>query len=381
MNDVDGIKFGEEPSLYEQLSQQNVAKLHLNYMKSINDRAESTVEQHIEAREDIVEKLTYALLWADRCRLKLSNKDILEMAEEGVEGLNEHIWRLENQYRNDPWSLYYRAKLNLLFNLRSNPPLVENIFGSDDRIYLKIKEPDGMSGKQIRIAEYLETKGYFIKDYIKGYATDAAGKQQFKIGRLLKGEPKLLDSFKTDEVRTSINKYAVISCNQKDLEMMSTNRAWDSCMASDGNYRSKVPATVGSKTLVAYLISENDPEISDPLARILLKPYDCRTSVKKKSEYQTSFMPSPSAMYKHWKDVITDNDDPITDQSVVYMVDAMYGLGTTRFRQVVQEFVDTQLNNPMPGHEYMLYGNVYPDGLPRFVKLEDGKLVTSFDFM
>ena len=80
---------------------------------------------------------------------------------------------------------------------------------------------------------------------------------------------------KTNKVKLSI----VISKNPLDIAAMSTNRRWTSCMSlrgdkrkgNGGAYCNYIKNDIRYGTLIAYIIDENDKEIKDPYARILIK--------------------------------------------------------------------------------------------------------------
>ena len=154
-----------------------------------------------------------------------------------------------------------------------------------------------------------------IKDYIEGYAYKNGENKKIKIGKLLnnvlkyleksennsENNPKKEESIKkfvnlrVDEIKHLLkefnnrpsykqiitNKLVCISRHPYDIAGMSTDRRWTSCMRLEdkekyigpGSYAHMIGYDIKEGTLIAYLIDENDKNINDPLARILIKPY------------------------------------------------------------------------------------------------------------
>jgi hypothetical protein len=311
---------------YERLSALQVDKLHQKFMTGVYERAQAAALQHApqalreaaqETQDLYVEKLTEMLLLAKRCRTDITAQTLAGFACSGIECIEQEINRHEKQLEQDPWSWRSRFALNRKFNKRAEAPLAAQTFGDDERIYLKL-EPLSIEQSIIYddVDTYISKRGYKMDDYIKGYVRDEAGKQRFKIGKLIKDNPYLLERFSKDEVRSSVSKYVVISRNKQDLERISTGRGWSSCMAADGAYKEKMPNIIGSMTLVAYLINENDPEINDPLGRLLLKPCDKRAVKNKKSSYRTKYFPSLREHFNHFAHCLMTKEEPLQNSSI-----------------------------------------------------------------
>ena len=78
------------------------------------------------------------------------------------------------------------------------------------------------------------------------------------------------------EVRTSKPKsyYIIFSKHPIDVAAQSTNRGWTSCMnLYSGGNKKYVSNDVIEGTIVAYLVSEDDLNINNPVARNSIKPY------------------------------------------------------------------------------------------------------------
>ena len=354
---------------YEVLSQDKIDQLHQNFLNRLHGQAKKAVHALVEdkkSREALVNKVKRLLLLAARQNDKISATELDELIDCGEKVIQKRIHELRVKGREDPWKKY-RKQMDKAFRKRTETPLVEKRFEENERIYLKLKNQHEVSDTQLAISIYLSEKDYKITDYIKGYATDKSGKQTFKIGKLLKDDEDLFEKFKNDDTRAVVDKYVVLSRNQQDLESMTEGRNWWSCMNASF-FGDKVPPIVGSQTVIAYLITQNDPEINNPLARILLKPYDCRKNVKgiRKEGLISRFMRSvlPS-LYE---------EEPLEESSIILRPCGTYGLGTSLFRDAVTEFAEAHFNKPHKDKEYRLYDYIYQDGSPLKVKLKNNKL-------
>lgn len=128
------------------------------------------------------------------------------------------------------------------------------------------------------IQSFLTQNGYSIVDYRKGIVFDENKKQQIKIGKVLQkfDRSDLLNLFNTDKNREAIRSQhiVVISRHPYDIAGMSTNRGWTSCMnLNTGQYRKYVPIDIKEGTIVAYVVKREDKNISNPVGRILIKPF------------------------------------------------------------------------------------------------------------
>ncbi len=151
------------------------------------------------------------------------------------------------------------------------------------RLYFPLEGDATKSLIEDKIEEYLGDKGYFIADYKKGYATDVEGKQQYKIGKLLKEDADLKKEFMHDPARlceatddnkaTSNKQYLVLSDYANDIAYMSTRRGWESCMSSHKVYAGKPAYDVRGGSLIGYLVNDDDPNIFNPVARVVFKPF------------------------------------------------------------------------------------------------------------
>jgi hypothetical protein len=154
-----------------------------------------------------------------------------------------------------------------------------------------IKSP--WSNTHLAIEIFLNNNGFSIRDYIKGIAYNHKKNQTIKIGKVLntlkptetvsvtndKGITQnlsLLDAFNVDKTREAVKSehIVVISRHPYDIAGMSTNRGWTSCMnLNTGQYRKYVPIDIKEGTIVAYVVKQEDKNISNPVGRILIKPF------------------------------------------------------------------------------------------------------------
>lgn len=175
----------------------------------------------------------------------------------------------------DPLGGFTRGLIRLHGKLRSREARYDAAFGAEDRLYFPLLPQ--ASPVERRVAAALAERGWRVTDYAAGKATDSAGKQQFRIGKLLAGvDAGLAEEFAHDASRTGEALVLCLSRAPLDIARMSTARGWWSCMARNGPNFRYVKRDVRAGTLVAYLVRQSDPELHDPLARILLKPFESR---------------------------------------------------------------------------------------------------------
>ncbi|GAB5387587.1 MAG: hypothetical protein Alpg2KO_05550 [Alphaproteobacteria bacterium] len=164
----------------------------------------------------------------------------------------------------------YRDRQSWFMARKDVPPGFE---ADQARIYLPL-DPDFVSPEQSKIVAALETAGYSDIDYKGGYATDDR-KNRVKLGKVLKKlDNDLFEAFQRDGTRASDKNVLVVSRHPEDIARCSTGRAWSSCMDArkNWNFDPNVLADIRLGTVVAYLAKDTDPNLTDPLARILVKP-------------------------------------------------------------------------------------------------------------
>ncbi len=117
--------------------------------------------------------------------------------------------------------------------------------------------------------------GKIIEDISK-FTKDVKDKKFLDTLNLVKSQ------FNTRQTKLTGNKFLVcISRHPYDIAGMSTDRRWVSCMTlpgdkkkpEGGSFNKYIYFDITEGTLVAYLIDENDKNITHPYARIAIKPY------------------------------------------------------------------------------------------------------------
>lgn len=234
---------------------------------------------------------------------------------------------------------------------REHDARLEEVFSGEERIYLSIKGRASPERLVIEGALALmpavragDAAGYRITDWSGGYATDYTGKQVFKIGKLLREHaPELLDSFTK---RTTDNLMVVVSRKIDDIARASTNRGWHSCAGAGRgalNAYHAMPEGVRQGMMIAYLVSTSDPDINDPLSRVMLYPFI------KDSKRDKRFEMAPKKM-----DVMLDKlarsfaravgrpMEPLRTR--IWYPGKNYGLDNADFDRVVEAFIDEKLN-------------------------------------
>lgn len=153
------------------------------------------------------------------------------------------------------------------------------------RIYIPLDSNESDNVKpDPKVKDALSKMGYEVEDYKAGLATKD-GKRLVRIGKLLADQPEIKKVFDNDKMRAASKKnekLIVISRHPYDIGGMSTDRGWNSCMRltdkakgdmSGGEYEEYVPTEIEHGALVAYLIDANDPDVKNPMARVLIRPY------------------------------------------------------------------------------------------------------------
>lgn len=161
----------------------------------------------------------------------------------------------------------------------------------EDRVFYRIKNLE-ISHTQNTIKDILNSNGFELFDYTKGLAVKTKHhptykkgeeKNPQKIGRILNSLPDyddpqspltmkaILKQFDDDASRHAL--IMAVSRKTEDIYTMSTNRGWQNCMTAGKENWRKVPVAIKQGSLVAYLIKNNDLDITDPLARVTLHSY------------------------------------------------------------------------------------------------------------
>lgn len=157
----------------------------------------------------------------------------------------------------------------------------------EHKMVLPLEEPhDRKIEPHPDVVDALHQHGYKVQDYASGFATDKYDRQ-VKIGKVLTkiGATDVLKTFTNDPNRDASRVHhdlqVVVSRHPHDVAGMSTNKGWTSCMRlpteigmHDGGSNEKyVPHDIYSGTHVAYLTKRGDDNLTNPVARIALKPW------------------------------------------------------------------------------------------------------------
>lgn len=320
--------------MHKRLSKKKADKLRHAFNADVDKTARTTLKNLDIERYDASRKALKELIIAcKRKDIKITIDGLSLVAQDSIDSIKAHIDKAHKKMhvKNYTPGLYsditelpdiLKASFKNAIHDRKETKEALNFFGSEDRVYFKFNT-DVKKIKtytEMKIANYLESKGYKIIDYRGGYATDDKGKQKFKIGKLLKEEENLQYSFNDDLIRSlDYSKFKklniVISRRPEDIQRMTISRAWESCTAEVTNGRTSQTRTIAEDlregTLAVYLVAADDPEILDPISRILLKPY---AGV---GNYDTLFVPFTT-----------------------------YGIGNKAFTKAVERIVNKEINDP-----------------------------------
>lgn len=358
---------------FQRLSQESVQRLHENFMARIRKSAMHVVPENAPDRDELLEGVTGLLLAAERQRVKLEFQELREIVAAGQDAISEQTRKLgkRHHFRSDQIQKISRAAASRHENER-----VRNAFGNHDRIYLKFSGTLAeQSDTRLAVQDYLRSRRLLMEDYNAGYATDEAARSTYRIGKLLaKDDRELFFRFLTDPSRTINGTLAVISRNADDIARMSANRGWQSCMSPDRREFSQyVHADIARGTLVAYLISKNDPEINDPLARVLLKPFELWTKDERKWARYTgndgSWFAEDHRLLAAFGKAAIEAKLWLTGRSgfekgqIYIMERTTYGLSNPLFSKAVQSFVTNHFNRGSRAGEYRLVKGLHADSI------------------
>lgn len=344
------------------LCAEQVAELHARFLARL-DRDASEQAERLKLDPESAQALRDLLLAAHRQREKIDPDVLAELCQQGADAINAMAQYMHHVTPFDPAQ---QDKLDFAAARREEPPAVAAAFGAQKRLYMPLADT-GASLTEQRVGEHLARHGYTVTDYKKGYATDAAGKQTFKIGKLLQQHvPFMYQRFVEDASRVNDRLLVVISRAPDDIARMSANRGWKSCMAPEKNeFDAFVPRDILHGTLVAYLVSDKDPGIHNPLARILLKPYQSERQVI----YNTPERPRRPGMLRRLFGALAKRPQAAappapadTGPKTIYVPEGKaYGLNCDALRATVERFAAAHLNAAAPDGGYHLSPLLYCD--------------------
>lgn len=346
-----------------------VAAMHRAFMARIEQEAQAAIAQtgQIHLQQD----LTTYLLAAERKRIKIPSAKVLDLAN-----TDEHTIRAEQEEIES--AAYFtpeqQAKLDAATRQRVQHDVLDAVFGDDDRIYLQTLYPDDMGPTESAIRTHLQRHGYHVTDYIGGYATDTAGKNTYRIGKLLASNNAMkfpYEGYKQDTSRIK-DTMVVISRRPEDIARMSAGRHWGSCMSPHrAEFNAFAHRDIEHGTIVAYLVRTRDPEINDPLSRLLIKPYQDRP-------HNLALIATPLDGLGHDIHALRPirtlfnrlfaRKPPVPDIAPVPAVQTIFvpegkvhGGRSPELRATVDRFVATHLNRNAPDGAYYLSPQLYCD--------------------
>lgn len=345
---------------FEILSEEEVAQLHRNFEAALRQKA----AEAWPAGGQLADKLVGLLRAAARKGREIKPEELARLAQGGDKAVQKRLAELgealhakapkEQEYPSPGLSEEQQHEVEQAALVRREAPAIEALFGARERLYLRPKG-EGVTATQREVAAYLAQQGYQVTDYVGGYATDASGKQQYKIGRLLKGADTLAERFERDPKRTMAGHLIVVSRNADDIANMSTARPWASCTGSGGFNWRYVPRDIEKGALIAYLVSENDPDILSPRARERILPFarsrGFSTGLSDLFRSKAQRAAAPMAFYPN----------------------TSYGLGNQVFRETVMSFVEA-LNENVRG-KYRINEALYEDGIGDTLVRKKGRKV------
>lgn len=264
---------GEVRSLFQQ---------SLKYQYERAARALDSVSEYDNKKKK--ESLRNYLTNAVFARHEVKAKALAERAKDSPDEINEAAGALKRSIPNDV-SVVFKEEAKK-YNSRSFYKKYNELFQAPitgggtmavDRIYLDITN-ESLSPIQQEIETYLTNEGYKITNYRDGLAEkiEEEGGNVYKMGKLLKSNPKLSDNFVDDPCRSCKGRLlAVLSRHPHDILAMSTGRRWEACTTyGKEGFDKYAKADLAGGSIAAYLIHAGDPGIRDPLARILIKSYE-----------------------------------------------------------------------------------------------------------
>lgn len=332
------------------LSAETIETLHLNFRQRIHDRAARILAGHPNSEKLQGAMQDVLLLYARRHKKNFSaNTWRKTLARYGDGVLDLMLSRGDRTARDFSPDLV--ESFAVAQSRRRDTEAVEKLFDGKDRLYMKlipeVKAPNAL------VCAYLKNEGYVVTDYHQGYATDAKGVRRYRIGKLLQARPYLQEIFKHDEARISQNLLIVLSRHPNDIIRASQNRSWVTCLnplIQSSRAASYLSPEIQQGSLIAYLVSEKDPEMNDPLARILVKPYA-----------QKGFLGTARSVLRK------AFGDTAAPRQVLYVPTRAYGLSNHSFIEAIETLIDKKLNHDISG-TFELPRAMYADRMPVILK-------------
>ncbi len=243
----------------------------------VADEIERRVDEacaHFPEKKDAL--MDYSLAYADaflESRGKLPSVQALtSMAELDAEAIQQEMAEL-------PENIESKTLTKVRNMPMSRAPHLEKIFGEgNDRLYFEFEVEDSpfMTRTSRKVTKALAEHGYET-NMEERTATNDGGKNNTKVGKLLRrlGEDDLLRDWSKATGGLQKDGMVVLSRNPHDIARASTARRWTSCIdeRSEGGYADKLIPIAEEGSMIAYLTTKSDPDLHNPMSRILLKPF------------------------------------------------------------------------------------------------------------
>lgn len=370
---------------YKLLDNQDVNLLYENRAERIKKRAVSVIKKSGEVMSDDLLEFTievYEGLEMMRADKETSENEIIgaiksfaskEYSEAWgfLEHISARVERRENArsgYRSflTPDDIKWVQEAH---KEREDTQEIEDFFDGFNRVFIKMPQQKSEVQRQVENLLAQCPEQYVVTDWADGKATDKNGKQVFKIGKLLsKMDSDLYEAFQHDPSRTVEKLLIVISKDYNDIAKASTNRQWVSCAApytfkGERMYAfGHLAGHIQSGGMIAYLISENDPHIGNPLARVMIKPFHRRRSLAETIEHGKAKI---SDLIFTNKQLSKNFNFEAERLEKLLVVDKPYGLANQQFIDTVCAVIDDNINKNAAEGSYGLDKRAYDDKTDR----------------
>lgn len=375
----------------EPMRQSEVAALHTRHQATVEKKAAGLlemcgIESTSAAQKAALDIMTHALrlraeemLFAGRIKPALQaaatgDTNAAELLAGCLERLSEHVEQRElekSRFGTAELTPKLCNKFNRAAVKRTTAREVAALFGQEQRLYFPLLRSDTVSETEASVAQLLaaQPEAYRITNWAAGHATDRAGKQSFKIGKLLaKLDDKLYKAFQECPTRLQgARLLVVLSRAPLDIANASINRAWFNCAGANGpdNFAfRKLDSGIKGGMLVAYLVSESDPDILNPLARSMIKPFDRHWLSDKRGTTQMAI------------DFMTKIFKGKPPAPRLYVADKAYGLNSDAFLDTVNHILREKLNVGAFGIYKLNTRYFYDDAISEAIAQADGSVDT-----
>lgn len=256
------------PNGLTELSREAVRQANIRWRERLNKQVDNALHKAGHGEDqDRRNALSLYLARSRMWRNQIGSKELTQVAKLDVAGIRQETPA-------PPFTV--RDAINQRKDAAASKSRFDHdeLFGDRWRLYFQMSpDTSTKSATQKRVEELLTQEGYTGLDYHKGMVTAPDG-QSRKVGRLLRTLNRdLADEFAKDASRGSRRQMIVLSRHPYDLARMSTGRGWFSCMTKDSAYWERVPAEWQHGSVIAYLASIDDPNLTNPQARMLFKPF------------------------------------------------------------------------------------------------------------